>query len=245
MWHGGTNFGLTSGAEKNFLEPNPTSYDYDAPQSEWGDLKMDKYHALRNVTDKYFPGNKLPVPPNSKKLGGKTVELVEAATLASQINASTLLKASTYPMTMEALGVFEGMIAYQHKLAAPIQNTNLGVLGVHDRAFLMVDGVLMKIVKRDEVSLLHVNAAKDTITIFVENQGYIGFGKAMQEYIFQYKGLMNVTLDEVNVTEWSHYKIDVRNPSVYRTVPTMYSSKPGETALLQDEYNVRKNFWSL
>ena len=39
MWHGGTNFGLSSGAQyRNGLIANPTSYDYDAPQSEWGNL---------------------------------------------------------------------------------------------------------------------------------------------------------------------------------------------------------------
>ena len=36
MWHGGTNFGLTSGAQQKVFKINPTSYDYDAPQSEWG-----------------------------------------------------------------------------------------------------------------------------------------------------------------------------------------------------------------
>ena len=35
MWHGGTNFGLTSGNQFGG-KFNPTSYDYNAPQAESG-----------------------------------------------------------------------------------------------------------------------------------------------------------------------------------------------------------------
>ena len=35
MWHGGTNYGLTSGGQGGNMV-NPSSYDYDAPQSECG-----------------------------------------------------------------------------------------------------------------------------------------------------------------------------------------------------------------
>ena len=46
---------------------------------------MDKYWAIRNVTEKYFPGNKMPVPQDSKKLGGIPLELKQVALLTDQI----------------------------------------------------------------------------------------------------------------------------------------------------------------
>ena len=50
-----------------------------------GDVKLEKYWAIRNVTEKYFPGNKMPVPQDSKKLGGISVKLRLSGLLADQI----------------------------------------------------------------------------------------------------------------------------------------------------------------
>ena len=55
MFHGGTNFGFTNGAnDKGIYEPTITSYDYDAPLSEDG-YPTDKYFAFRDVIAKHFP----------------------------------------------------------------------------------------------------------------------------------------------------------------------------------------------
>ena len=40
--------------DPSFLSPEPTSYDYDAPISEAGDL-TDKYFAFKKVIGKYLP----------------------------------------------------------------------------------------------------------------------------------------------------------------------------------------------
>ena len=55
MVHGGTNFGFTSGAnydKKRDIQPDMTSYDYDAPISEAGWVTP-KYDSIRNVIKKY------------------------------------------------------------------------------------------------------------------------------------------------------------------------------------------------
>ena len=55
MFHGGTNFGFTNGAnDKGIYEPTITSYDYDAPLTEDG-YPTEKYFAFREVISKYFP----------------------------------------------------------------------------------------------------------------------------------------------------------------------------------------------
>ena len=53
MAHGGTSFGFEAGANiaPNFL-PEPTSYDYDAPISEGGDLTS-KFYAFRDLFSEY------------------------------------------------------------------------------------------------------------------------------------------------------------------------------------------------
>lgn len=55
MVHGGTNFGFTSGAnydKKHDIQPDLTSYDYDAPISEAGWVTP-KFDSIRNVIRKY------------------------------------------------------------------------------------------------------------------------------------------------------------------------------------------------
>ncbi len=69
MIHGGTNFGFTSGAnyDKNHdIQPDITSYDYDAPISESG-WATPKYKALRNIFSK-VSNNTLPEVPEQVKL---------------------------------------------------------------------------------------------------------------------------------------------------------------------------------
>ena len=59
MFHGGTNFGFTNGAnDKGIYEPIVTSYDYDAPLDEAGN-PTEKYFAFRDVLAKYAA-----VPPD-------------------------------------------------------------------------------------------------------------------------------------------------------------------------------------
>lgn len=50
MFHGGTNFGFSNGADPSY-SPEPTSYDFDAPISESGDI-TNKYLAIRESISK-------------------------------------------------------------------------------------------------------------------------------------------------------------------------------------------------
>ena len=66
MVHGGTNFGFTSGANYNGehnIQPDITSYDYDAPINEAG-WETPKYKALRQLFQKYV-SYKIPDVPAS------------------------------------------------------------------------------------------------------------------------------------------------------------------------------------
>ena len=52
LMHGGTSFGFKNGANFPPFQVCPTSYDYDAPISEAGDL-TEKYYAIKKVVEKY------------------------------------------------------------------------------------------------------------------------------------------------------------------------------------------------
>ena len=62
MVHGGTNFGLTAGAnDSGRYLPMVTSYDYDSPISESGDI-TEKFRAFREVIAKHAPVPDEPLP---------------------------------------------------------------------------------------------------------------------------------------------------------------------------------------
>ena len=62
MAHGGTTFGLWSGADRPF-KPDTSSYDYDAPISEAG-WATDKFFKTRELFARYLlPGETIPEPP--------------------------------------------------------------------------------------------------------------------------------------------------------------------------------------
>ena len=65
MVHGGTNFGFSNGADPDF-QVQPTSYDYDAPISEAGDI-TNKYLALREQIAKFIQTPNLTIPANQTK----------------------------------------------------------------------------------------------------------------------------------------------------------------------------------
>ena len=67
MAHGGTNFGFTSGANYNDehdIQPDITSYDYDAPISEAG-WATPKYMAIRELMKKYVKYTIPEIPCNT------------------------------------------------------------------------------------------------------------------------------------------------------------------------------------
>lgn len=77
MAHGGTNHGLWNGA--NFLhgvhQPTVTSYDYDAPVGEAGQL-TDKYWKYREVLERYARAPLPQPPPDPARLADTAAEIV-------------------------------------------------------------------------------------------------------------------------------------------------------------------------
>ncbi|KAL9681276.1 hypothetical protein QQ045_013058 [Rhodiola kirilowii] len=137
MAHGGTNFGLYSGAntganESDFL-PDLTSYDYDAPISESGDTDGVKYQALRRVIQKYSAVSIPPVPSNIKREGYGMVKMQKTASIFDMINGMDVVE-SLNPMSMESVGQMFGFLLYESGYTAKKKGNLLHIPKVHDRA---------------------------------------------------------------------------------------------------------------
>ena len=108
---GGTNWGFMSGANGGgeLLQPQPTSYDYDAPLSEAGDM-TEKYKAIR---DRIGQWKKLPQydVQDSKKANYGTIRFTERASLWENLDLfDEHVVKGVHPFTFENLGVDYGFV---------------------------------------------------------------------------------------------------------------------------------------
>jgi beta-galactosidase len=186
MFHGGTNFGYGSGA--NFstkYEPTVTSYDYDAPVSESGDLTP-KYHAFREVIGKYrtLPDEPLPVTPPRGRFG--TVTMTGQAVLRDSLTALRAERiVAAAPESMEKLGQSAGFTLYRTRISGPREEQTLHLNGVHDRVHIFVDGERRGVWYRNDAPetqpKVTVPADGITLELLVENMGHVNYGRLLSE----------------------------------------------------------------
>ncbi|XP_030374180.1 beta-galactosidase [Scaptodrosophila lebanonensis] len=211
MFFGGTNFGFTAGANENgpgnYLA-DITSYDYDAPMTEAGDVTS-KYQTLRSIIGRYIPLPDVPVPQPSPKRAYGIVRLTSCCSLLSpegrQILATGVVRA-TRPKTFEALNQYSGLVLYETWLPRFKRDPSiLHVPGLADRAYVYVDNELVGILARETpIFDLPLSAsAGSLLQLLVENQGRINYGQQINDF----KGLtQDVTLDKKVLNNWNMTK---------------------------------------
>ncbi|NXI54523.1 BGAL galactosidase, partial [Chloroceryle aenea] len=210
MFIGGTNFGYWNGANMPYMA-QPTSYDYDAPLSEAGDL-TEKYFALREVIGMYKQLPEGLIPPSTPKFAYGKVRMEKVGTVVEVLDRLSPAGPvqSTYPLTFVQLKQYFGFVLYRTKLpqncTEPTQLSSPSN-GVHDRAYVSVDGVPQGVLERDKSLIINITGkAGANLDILVENMGRVNFGR----YNNDFKGLVtNLTLDENILVEWEIYPLDI------------------------------------
>lgn len=181
MFHGGTNFGFTNGAngtDNKDYGPTVTSYDYDCPVSECGDL-TEKFFAVQEVIKKYRPDAKFGIPKSPKKIAYGEVRLTQSAELFANLDTISKKKHTKSPQPMEKLGQSFGFIHYRTKIAGPMSDAALHLMSVRDRAMVFINGKhVWTYYRNDAESIFKCDIPKEGITldILVENMGRINYG---------------------------------------------------------------------
>ncbi|WP_159774173.1 glycoside hydrolase family 35 protein [Streptomyces sp. HM190] len=225
MFHGGTNFGFTNGANHDqCYAPIVTSYDYDAALTESGDPGP-KYHAFREVIARHAPVPDEPAPAPSPKLSGLTVELDRTAPLLPWATAHSASAGRTeHPLTMEELGQRSGYVLYRSAFPEPGDGLLHFAGGVGDRAQVFVDGAPVGVLERerhDETLPLRVPRAGATLEVLVENMGGVNYGPR----IGAPKGLLGpVTFNGTALHGWDIHRLPLTDLSTVPFAPA------GETA---------------
>ncbi|MFJ2744880.1 beta-galactosidase family protein [Streptomyces sp. NPDC087440] len=183
MFHGGTNFGFTNGAnDKHTYRPTVTSYDYDAPLDEAGD-PTPKFTAFREVIAKYAPVPDEPVPAPAPKLAVEGVALGESAALLEQADVLGEGVPSERPLAMEQLTQDFGFVLYETVLrtAGPAL---LELPDVRDRAQVFLDGQPVGVLERENhehALAFTVPRTGSVLRVLVENQGRVNYGPGIHD----------------------------------------------------------------
>ena len=201
MFHGGTNFGYTAGANcYRHYQPDITSYDYGAPLTEWGDYTK-KYHACREVLYKArgLELDELPPPPVTASYG--KVKLNEVASLKDNLDNVSDKITSTIPYPMEHYGQNSGYILYSTEVSGNYGDTKLTIYDVHDVAYVYVNGGYKGRFNRLDVD--YYNGGKDNyevplkafdgtikIDVLVEAMGRVNYG----DKIYDRKGITGMKI---------------------------------------------------
>jgi beta-galactosidase len=215
MYHGGTNFNFTTGANGDNLPDlatDPTSYDYDAPLDEAGD-PTDKYYAIRDTIAQYMavPNGTLPQP--SPKLAFGPVTLTSTGTIFDHLTQLTLgdVVVNDTALNFEELSLPYGFILYETTLTSDYDSAELSIPGLSDRAYVFVDDVQLTILERTggATSANITGQSGQVLRILLENQGRVNYGSGIKDI----KGLRHVvTLGGVDLEgPWNHYRLPMNN----------------------------------
>ena len=112
MFHGGTNFGLTSGAnDKGTYHPITTSYDYDAPLDEAGNPTA-KYWAFREVIARHAAVSADVPAATATPAPSFTVPLRQALPLWDALDLLGQAAAHDAVVTADEAGQYQGLTLY-------------------------------------------------------------------------------------------------------------------------------------
>ncbi len=176
MVHGGTNFGLTAGAaEQGRYLPMVTSYDYDAPISESGDLTP-KFHAFREVIARHapVPDEPLPTPVDAPQL----VVPFEAVANPLELVARDR---GTFPAppTIDELGPDVALAEYS--ATAPSDAAGVLEAEVRDYAWVIRDDVRVGILQRGIGDNSVTLPAGERLTLLTEELGRVNYNTKIGE----------------------------------------------------------------
>ena len=180
MAHGGTTFGQWGGANAPPYSSMTSSYDYNAPIGEQGNL-TEKFYAVRNLLKSYLQeGEVLPdVPKELPLIEIPSFSLTESAALFANLPEP---KQHQRVLPMEQLDQGWGSILYRKQLPAVEQERTLRVQEVHDWVAVYVDGTLIGTLdRRLDRHTLVLPPAKESVQldILVEGMGRVNYGKAI------------------------------------------------------------------
>lgn len=234
MFHGGTNFGFTAGANGrpgDRYTPDTTSYDYDSPLTEWG-AATEKYFAIQSVIKRHFPEAKTAAPAPVRLAAYGKCAFTATAPLFANLDRVGRHRRVLSPLTMEELGQQFGFVHYRTHFPGPV-NTRLSLWGAHDRARVFVGGKSLCTYFRNdahcETPNFDVPAAGVDVDILVENFGRVNYGPLVGR---DFKGLTEGVTDCMGANRfyWDVWGLPLETADLEKLEFGPFAYRPGAPA---------------
>lgn len=250
-FHGGTNFNFWAGA--NFgrkYQPTVTSYDDAALLNEYGDYTK-AYHKVRNILltaqgkDVNAP---LPARPRLQQVGW--VALDQRADLWRNLYVLGEKHHNPTPESMEYFGQNFGYILYTKTLRGKYGPHTMYIEGVHDIAYVRINGKLVKRYDRCRNGSLLRDYQKFCndgfyckvpafegelrIEILVEGMGRVNYGPETEN---DRKGIQKVRLDYQTLFDWDVYTLPMDHPE---QADFSLAPQAGQPAILRGTFRAEK-----
>ena len=235
MVHGGTNFAFTSGAnydKRRDIQPDLTSYDYDAPISEAGWVTP-KYDSIRTVIKNYVK-NVPEAPARIPVIEIPSIKLNKVADVLGWAERMTPVSANQ-PLTFEQLNQGYGYVLYSRRFNQPISGT-LSIPGLRDYAVIYIDGEKVGELNRNTQTYdMEINVPFNaTLQILVENMGRINYGS---EIVHNTKGIISpVTIAGQEISgNWEMYQLPMSEaPDFSKMGRNAYNNGTSQANRLKD-----------
>ena len=208
MVHGGTNFGFTSGAnytKEIDLQPDITSYDYDAPITEAG-WTTPKYDTIRRVMQMYSQQILPAIPERIPVIKFNALPINARMDVLNRVKKQKPVL-NDQPMTFEQLEQGHGYVLYRKSFKEGVSGT-LKVKGLRDYAGVYINGIKAGVLNRC-INKYEINVAipeNGILELLVENMGRINYGA---EIVHNTKGIISpVMLNDLELSgNWEMYKM--------------------------------------
>lgn len=268
MFCGGTNFGFHNGALEgrygadlpgapNRYIPFATSYDVDAPVTEYG-YPTEKYFACKRVLREYLEAQGIPftgsddeAAPSCETQSIANVKLTKSADLLD--NAEALAKSirkSGIPLTFESMNQDYGFMLYSTDIEyTDDAERSIRIEGLHDRAMIFGNGKYLGSMMRDrkpEDIRFTVPHSGMHLDILVENMGRINYGNAM---LNEKKGICGFVKIEVLNEDGSIYPWNYTIKTSWTNISLPFDSlektdfskapKPGRPIIYQGSFSAK------
>jgi len=220
MFHGGTNLGLTNGAnDKGRYLPVTTSYDYDAPLAENG-TPTAKYRAMRDVISRHAP------VPDEEPAPSPAAPVLDLA-LDRRTPLWDVLPGAGAPSdglpTADDLRQWSGFTLYRTDVRA--DDAVLSLAEVRDRGLVFLDRQPVGVLSRgDGVLSVPLPAQDGELAVLLEDEGRVNYGPRLGEA----KGLFGPARTAVReLRAWAAAPVDLDPERLAKLLAEAPFCRPG------------------
>lgn len=204
MFEGGTNFGFMAGRNGGSKTADVTSYDYDAPLTEDGQITP-KYELFKEIISKYAPIREVTLTTEIKRKAYGKISCTGKTDLFSVLEKISVPVKSNFPVTMEEIGQSYGYILYRTHIRDNETVKEIRLEGANDRVQVYHNGEFLHTFFAENIwekTEFSDRNSGGTIDLLCENIGRENFGTGLEN---QRKGIA----DGVKINDHRHFGYEI------------------------------------